>query len=122
MSWTCPKSSLPFITACKTCSPKLLFAFLFHLLLVFPLPVIDNQAFAADYAVVQLEDFGLSSDRLQRIEDLIHYHTTEKKIAGAVLLIARYEKRNNFQGCFHDQTCLQHSDYASLRRKETTAA
>ena len=122
MSWTCPKSSLPFITACKTCSPKLLFAFLFHLLLVFPLPVIDNQAFAADYAVVQLEDFGLSSDRLQRIEDLIHYHTIEKKIAGAVLLIARHGKRNNFQGCLHDQTCHQHSDYASLRRKETTAA
>jgi len=39
--------------------------------------------------VVKPEDVGLSSLRLQRIDYLIEQHIKEKKIAGAVILIAR---------------------------------
>lgn len=50
-------------------------------------------AFGGDnYAVVKPESAGLSSERLTRVDALIGGHIEEKKIAGAVVLIARRGK------------------------------
>lgn len=42
--------------------------------------------------MVKPEEVGLSSERLQRIDRLINTHVAEKKIAGAVVLVARKGK------------------------------
>ncbi|NNM81920.1 MAG: beta-lactamase family protein [Burkholderiales bacterium] len=49
-----------------------------------------NPALAQD--IVKPESVGLSSARLERIDGLIESHVEEKKIAGAVVLIARHGK------------------------------
>jgi len=42
--------------------------------------------------IVGPEEIGLSTERLQRLDDLIEQHIKEKKIAGAVTLVARKGK------------------------------
>ncbi len=59
----------------------ILFAFLYNL-----------PAVAASYNIVAPEDVGMSTQRLQRLDKLIESHVQEKKIAGAVVLIARKGK------------------------------
>lgn len=50
-------------------------------------------AYAVDYKeVASPESVGLSSARLQRIDDLVNRHVEERKIAGAVVLVARKGK------------------------------
>lgn len=44
---------------------------------------------AADYKIVKPESVGLSSERLKNMDDLIARYVDEKKIAGAVVLVAR---------------------------------
>lgn len=51
-----------------------------------------SYAIAGEYPLVKPENVGLSSERLQRIDKLINAHVVEKKIAGAVVLIARKGK------------------------------
>ena len=48
--------------------------------------------FAEDYAVVKPETVGLSSARLKHMDVLIDKHVAEKKIGGAVVLVARKGK------------------------------
>ena len=56
------------------------------------------EAFAGDEInVVKPEEVGLSSPRLDRISHLIERHIEEKKIAGAVVLIARHGKIAYFE-------------------------
>ncbi len=50
-------------------------------------------AFASDiYTTVKPESVGLSTERLERVDALINRHVKERKIAGAVVLIARRGK------------------------------
>lgn len=51
-----------------------------------------NTAVAADYQMVKPEKVGLSSERLKNMDRLIDRHIEEKKIAGAVVLVARKGK------------------------------
>ena len=46
----------------------------------------------AEISLAKPESVGLSASRLQRIDDLINQHVEEKKIAGAVVLVARRGK------------------------------
>jgi len=45
-----------------------------------------------NYALVEPETVGLSSERLKRMDQLIDQHIEEKKIAGSVILMARHGK------------------------------
>jgi len=49
-------------------------------------------SFAADYKMVKPEKVGLSSERLKNMDALIDRYVEEKKIAGAVVLVARKGK------------------------------
>lgn len=46
-------------------------------------------AYGGDYTIVQPESVGLSSERLKRMDSLIDKYVEEKKIAGAVVMVAR---------------------------------
>lgn len=59
----------------------------FYFLLAMAL--LSNPVAAENLKAVRPEDVGLSSPRLERIGDLIRVHIEQKKIAGAVLLVAR---------------------------------
>lgn len=59
------------------------------ILLLFPY---SFQLNAASYPIVKPETVGLSSERLHRLDQLIDNHVQDKKIAGAVVLIARKGK------------------------------
>jgi len=48
-----------------------------------------NSNIALCFDVVEPEEVGLSTERLKRVDQLIDQHISEKKIAGAVTLIAR---------------------------------
>lgn len=55
--------------------------------------LLQNVVFAKESAnIVKPESVGLSSQRLKRIDQLIDLHIEEKKIAGAVVLVARKGK------------------------------
>ena len=61
-----------------------------HSLVVSILCLSVTAVVAADYPkVVNPEDVGLSAKRLERIDTLIDEHVAQKKIAGAVVLVAR---------------------------------
>ncbi|NWF39709.1 beta-lactamase family protein [Mariprofundus sp. NF] len=64
---------------------------LFALLLT-GLSVAASPAGAADYKVVKPEKVGLSSERLKNMDRLIDRYVEEKKIAGAVVMVARKGK------------------------------
>jgi len=49
-------------------------------------------AFATDYNVIKPEKVGLSSERLKNMDRLIDEHVSQKKIGGAVVLVARKGK------------------------------
>ncbi|MCK9394917.1 MAG: beta-lactamase family protein [Methylobacter sp.] len=51
--------------------------------------LLANPVAAEDVKAVRPEDVGVSSPRLERISDLIGSHIEEKKMAGAVVLVAR---------------------------------
>jgi len=44
-------------------------------------------AFSANYSFVKPEQVGLSSNRLERLDQLVENHLEQKKIADAVLLV-----------------------------------
>ncbi|HEX5364187.1 MAG TPA: serine hydrolase domain-containing protein [Gallionella sp.] len=52
---------------------------------------------AEDIMVVKPEEVGLSSPRLERISDLIRSHVDQRKMAGAVVLVARHGKIAYFE-------------------------
>lgn len=57
-----------------------------------------TNALAADIViVVKPEEVGLSTPRLERISHLINHHIEERKLAGAVVLIARHGKIAYFE-------------------------
>ncbi|GAB5604848.1 serine hydrolase domain-containing protein [Sideroxyarcus sp. TK5] len=56
-----------------------------------------NPVAAEDIKTVRPEDVGLSSQRLEKIGDFIQSHIEEKKMAGAVVLIARRGKIAYFE-------------------------
>jgi len=62
------------------------------LLLLVSLLVIPFSVFADDYEVVKPERVGLSSKSLKNMDQLIDRHVAEKKIGGAVVLVARKGK------------------------------
>ncbi|NWF35682.1 serine hydrolase domain-containing protein [Mariprofundus sp. KV] len=66
---------------------KVLFALLLTSISVATTPVV-----AADYKVVKPERVGLSSERLKNMDRLIDHYVEEKKIAGAVVMVARKGK------------------------------
>jgi len=51
-----------------------------------------NVSLAEDYNIVEPEEVGLSTTRLQRIDTLIDSHIQDKKISGAVVMVARKGK------------------------------
>ncbi|MGY6277736.1 serine hydrolase domain-containing protein [Methylomonas sp. MgM2] len=64
-----------------------------RLWLAVPLCLMQNGIFADQSpAIVKPESVGMSSQRLKRIDQLIDQHVREKKIAGAVVLVARKGK------------------------------
>ena len=64
-----------------------------RLFLLLGLTLCASVVLGSDYCVtVRPESVGLSSDRLKRVDALIDRHIEEKKIAGAVVLIARRGK------------------------------
>jgi len=56
------------------------------------LSLLANPVLAEDVKAVRPENVGLSSPRLEKVGNLICNHVEEKKIAGAVVLIARHGK------------------------------
>ncbi|ATX79502.1 CubicO group peptidase, beta-lactamase class C family [Mariprofundus aestuarium] len=60
------------------------------LLLLFTFGILP--AYAADYKMVKPEKVGLSSERLKNMDRLIDRYVEEKKIAGAVVMVARKGK------------------------------
>lgn len=62
--------------------------FIFTLILAF----YQSPVLSMDYDLVEPEEVGLSSERLKRMDKLIDNHVKEKKIAGAVVMIARKGK------------------------------
>lgn len=65
-------------------------SFITTLLLLFSFASV--QVFAADYKMVKPESVGLSSKSLKNMDRLIDRYVEEKKIAGAVVLVARKGK------------------------------
>lgn len=61
------------------------------------LTLLANSVSAEDVKVVRPEEVGLSSPRLERVGDLIRGHIEEKKMAGAVVLVARHGKIAYFE-------------------------
>ncbi|MDH2917037.1 MAG: serine hydrolase [Gallionella sp.] len=59
--------------------------------------LLANPVAAEDIKVVQPETVGLSSPRLERISNFIQSHIEEKKMAGAVVLVARHGKIAYFE-------------------------
>lgn len=59
--------------------------------------LLANPASAADIKPVRPEDVGLSSGRLDNVSEFIRHYIEEKKIAGAVVLIARRGKIAYFE-------------------------
>jgi CubicO group peptidase (beta-lactamase class C family) len=59
---------------------------------LFALALLANPVAAEDVKTVHPEDVGLSSPRLEKISNLIQGTIDEKKMAGAVVLIARHGK------------------------------
>lgn len=60
--------------------------------LLLTLALLTGTATAENVSVVSPETVGLSSPRLENISSLIRRHVEEKKIAGAVVLVARHGK------------------------------
>lgn len=52
----------------------------------------SESVFSADYKLVNPNKVGLSKERLKRLDHLVEEHVNQKKIAGAVLLVARKGK------------------------------
>ncbi|MDD2777047.1 MAG: serine hydrolase [Gallionella sp.] len=61
------------------------------------LALLAQPAFAEDIQVVKPEEVGLSSARLQRISDFMGGYIEQKKMAGAVVLVARHGKIAYFE-------------------------
>ncbi|MDH5552034.1 MAG: beta-lactamase family protein [Nitrosomonas sp.] len=64
----------------------------FVMLVMFVFCLYVSAAFAGNYKVIKPESVGLSTERLERLTNLIDEHVEEKKIAGSVILIARQGK------------------------------
>ena len=56
------------------------------------LSVLTVPAISQDFQMVEPEAVGLSTERLSRIDRVMEKHIAERKIAGAVTLVARYGK------------------------------
>ena len=56
------------------------------------LSVLTAPAFTQGFQMVEPEAVGLSTERLSRIDRVMEKHIAEKKVAGAVTLVARYGK------------------------------
>ena len=56
------------------------------------LSVLTVPAISQDFQMVEPETVGLSTERLSRIDRVMEKHIAERKIAGAVTLVARYGK------------------------------
>ena len=54
--------------------------------------ILTVPAFSHELPMVEPEAVGLSTDRLSRIDTVMEKHIAEKKIAGAVTLVARHGK------------------------------
>lgn len=61
-------------------------------IIILLLALLANAAFAEEISTVKPETVGLSTPRLDRISNMIQTDVDEKKIAGAVVLIARHGK------------------------------
>lgn len=59
--------------------------------------LLANPVAADDIRTIRPEDVGLSSSRLERINDLMRAHIEQKKMAGAVVLVARHGKIAYFE-------------------------
>jgi CubicO group peptidase (beta-lactamase class C family) len=66
-------------------------------MLFLTLALLSGSVTAKDVNIVSPKTVGLSSPRLERINTLIRQHIEEKKIAGAVVLIARHGKIAYFE-------------------------
>lgn len=55
-------------------------------------PVVCGPAFAQDFARALPEEVGLSSERLQRLSDVLQEYVDDGRLAGAVALVARYDR------------------------------
>jgi CubicO group peptidase (beta-lactamase class C family) len=55
-------------------------------------PVVCGPAFAQDLARALPEEVGLSSERLQRLSDVLQDYVDEGRLAGSVALVARYDR------------------------------
>jgi len=62
------------------------------LALISLLSIASMPLFAAEFKMVKPEQVGLSSERLKNMDRLIDDHITKKKIAGAVVMVARKGK------------------------------
>ena len=67
------------------------------MLVLLAIALLANPVTAADIQAVAPESVGLSSTRLERVSNLIRATVDEKKIAGAVVLIARRGKIAYFE-------------------------
>ena len=56
------------------------------------LSVLTVPAFSQDFQMAEPEAVGLSTERLSRIDRVMEKHIAEKKVAGAVTLVARHGK------------------------------
>lgn len=65
--------------------------------LFFTLTLMTTAVLAEDISMVSPESVGLSLSRLENISSLIRSHVAEKKIAGAVVLVARHGKIAYFE-------------------------
>lgn len=61
---------------------------LFAMLMFVCCPYVSS-VLANNYQIIKPESVGLSTERLERLTNLINEHVEEKKIAGSVILIAR---------------------------------
>ncbi|MDO8207091.1 MAG: serine hydrolase domain-containing protein [Gallionella sp.] len=61
-------------------------------IIVLLLALLANAAFAEEIKTVKPEEVGLSTPRLERISNMIQGTIDEKKMAGAVVLVARHGK------------------------------
>ncbi|MDD4963072.1 MAG: serine hydrolase [Gallionella sp.] len=67
------------------------------LLFTLLLALLAHPAVAEDFHVAKPEDVGLSSARLQKISDFMGGYIEQKKMAGAVVLVARHGKIAYFE-------------------------
>ena len=70
---------------------------LYMMLVLLAMALLANPVTAADIQAVAPESVGLSSSRLERVSNLIQATVDEKKMAGAVMLIARRGKIAYFE-------------------------